>query len=120
VQYARPPVVIEGSAVDMQTLDGWQVRLKTFDYGVISLALTQPLPSSWEEALTAAVRRHGDGELSAGAERVCRTLVGRLGPALSHLRSEFLSEDYLIFAITRLADVDTADALLAAPNYAIP
>lgn len=114
VQYARPPIAIEGSAVDMPTLDGWQVPLKTFDYGVISLALTQQLPSSWEEALTVAVRWHEDGELSASAERVCRTLVARLGPALSHLRNEFLSEDYLVFAITRLADVDTADALLAA------
>jgi hypothetical protein len=113
VQYAHPPAVIDGAAVDMPTLDGWQVRFKAFEYGVISLALTQPMPAAWEDVLTAGVRWHEDADLAGAAERICRKLVGRLEPALSRLRTEFLSEDYLVFTITRLSDVDTADGLIA-------
>jgi hypothetical protein len=114
VQYTHPPISIDGAAVGMPDLDAWQVRFKVFDYGVVSIALAQPIPSTWNGLLTEGLRWHDDPELPAGAERLCRALVGRLRPALEKPRTELLSEDYLVFTATRLDDVDTDDTLLAA------
>ncbi len=41
IQYLHPPVSIEGAAVGVAHVDGWQVRVKAFDYGVLSIALTR-------------------------------------------------------------------------------
>ena len=114
IQYARPPVSVEGRAVDMPELEGWQVRFKTFDYGVISLALTRPMPGTWDEMLALAAGWHEEPGLPRSAEQFCRALVARLGPALTHPRPEFLSEDYLVFTVTRVAGLETAEALLSA------
>jgi hypothetical protein len=114
VQYTHPPISIDGVAIGMPELGAWQVRFKVFDYGVISIALTQPIPATWTLLLGESLRWHEDPALAAGAERLCCALVDRLKPALEKPRRELLSEDYLVFAATRLEDAVTADALLAA------
>ena len=114
IQYAHPPVAIDGAAIDAADLAGWHVRFRTFEYGVVSVALTRPLPDTWEGLLDEALRWHDDLELAAGAERLCRTVVDRLRPALVRPRADFLAEDYLVYAITHPGGADTADAVLAA------
>ena len=47
LQYAQPPIVIDGAAIGATEVHGFRVRFKTFDYGVISVALTRPLSASW-------------------------------------------------------------------------
>ena len=42
-QYSLPPLVVDGEAVGVGPIAGFRARLKFFDYGVISLALTQPV-----------------------------------------------------------------------------
>src|SRR5215218_9225120 len=49
VQYRQPPISIDGHIIDMAEADGFSVRFKAFDYGVISVALTRPLSGSWDE-----------------------------------------------------------------------
>ena len=49
VQYQEAPLAIDAEAVALGRIDGCQVRFKVFDYGVISVALTRPLPTSWLE-----------------------------------------------------------------------
>ena len=95
------------------------MRFKVFDYGVVSVALTRPLPASWDDLVTEGLRWDGDPELPIQAEGLCRHLLERLRPALSRSRTDLLSEDYLVFAITRLTDVTTADALLATHGVTI-
>jgi hypothetical protein len=114
IQYTHPPVAIDGTVVAAGDLMGWRVRFKTFDYGVISVALTRAIPDSWEGLLAEGLRWHDDAQLAADAERACRALVDRLRPALVGPRADFLAEDYLVYTITRLDDAQTADALLAA------
>ena len=114
VQYTHPPISIDGAAVGMADLGPWQVRFKVFDYGVVSIALAQPIPATWNDLLTESLRWHDNPDLAAGAERLCRALVDRLQPALAKPRTELLSEDYLVFVATRFDDAATADALLAA------
>ena len=40
LRYQTPPVVVEGEAIGADPIEGFRSRLKFFDYGVISLALS--------------------------------------------------------------------------------
>src|SRR5919201_494810 len=55
----------------------------------------------------------GAAELEQRAERLCRNVTTRLKPALSGLRDEFLSEDYIVFAVHELDRPLPADELIA-------
>ena len=114
IQYLQPPVAIDGRTIGVADTDGFRVRFKIFDYGVVSVALTRALPETWHALLEEGMRLHDSAALSAAAERFCRTLVGRVTPAVTNARGEFLSEDYLVFGIAAPPDGQPADALLAA------
>jgi hypothetical protein len=111
LQYQQPPLTIDGSAIGLADVDGFRVRLKAFDYGVLSVALSRPLPGSWEELLEAGLRWQEDPRLPSEAERLCRELLSRIRHAVTRPRDAFLSEDYLVYTI--IADGETAEALLA-------
>jgi hypothetical protein len=114
IQYAHPPIAIDGHAIDMPTLGAWHVRFKIFDYGVLSLALTRTIPGTWEQLLTDGLRWQDDPEQPPAAERLSRALADRIRPALSRPRAEFLFEDYFVVAATSLTDVSSSEALLSA------
>ncbi|HTM05275.1 MAG TPA: hypothetical protein VL173_17315 [Vicinamibacterales bacterium] len=113
LQYAHPPVVIDGSAIGVPDAHGFRVRFKTFDYGVISVALTRPLPDTWPELLEAGIGWQESSLLAADAESLCRQLLDRLAAAVSARREAFLSEDYLVFTIHPDAEIPDATRLLA-------
>jgi hypothetical protein len=119
VQYRQPPLAIDGQAVDMPQTDAFSVRFKAFDYGVISVALIRRLSGTWSEWLTVGLACHDNAELSRNAERFARALVDRIGTAITRARQEFLTEDYLVFTVTELADGATSESLLASRGAAI-
>src|SRR5947207_9114074 len=47
VQYDKPPLSFDGEAVGVGDLDGFRVRVRVYDYGVVSLALARPFAGSW-------------------------------------------------------------------------
>src|SRR5512134_1842114 len=47
VRYFVPPVVMDGTAVQLAEIDGFRVRVKAYDYGVISLMLSRPIDGPW-------------------------------------------------------------------------
>jgi len=114
IQYKRPPVSIDGDAVGMPEIDGCHVRFKTFDYGVVSVAFTRPVPERWDRLVEEGLHWYDNVRFASEAERLCRALVDRLRPAISRPRAELLSEDYLVFTTTHLEGLNTADELLAA------
>jgi hypothetical protein len=114
VQYQQPPVAVDGDAVDMPQLNGFRVRFKVFDYGVISIALARPIPPTWSELLARGLEWHEDARLSMDAEAFCRRLVDRLRAAMTAPRDQFVAEDYLVFTATDLGDGVSADSLIAA------
>jgi hypothetical protein len=114
VQYQQPPVTIDGDVLEMGQLNGLRVRFKLFDYGVISVALTRSMPSTWSELLEQGLSWYDDTHLAVEAERFCRRLVDRLRPAITAPRADFVAEDYLVFSVTDLDDVATAEDLIAA------
>ena len=114
VQYRQPPITIEGHAVAMADAEGFDVRFKAFDYGVISVALTRRMSGTWSEWLTSGLACHENAALPRSAERLTRTLVDRVAGAITRPRREFLAEDYLVFTVTQLDAAASSESLIAA------
>ena len=112
VQYEQAPLTIEGGALGLPESLGFSVRFKLYDYGVISVGLTRPLPPSWAELVEAALGWQDDVRLGATCESLCRDLINRLRPAMTGARTTLLSEDYFLFSITGLRERTSADALV--------
>ena len=119
VQYQQPPLVIDGAAGGLGALAGWQLRLKLFDYGVFSFALTRPFSGSWTELVAAGQSTIDDAALERQAEHCCRRAIDRLRPALTRPRDRLLVEDYVVFAVTALDEPLTGDTLIERHGDAI-
>ena len=99
LQYAQPPIVIDGAAIGAADAHGFRVRFKTFDYGVISVALTRPLPETWPATARGRHRLARQRHAVADAEALCRSSSSASAPAISRGGTGFLNEDYLVFTI---------------------
>jgi hypothetical protein len=112
-QYAVPPLVVDGDRVGVPEIEGFRARLKFFDYGVMSLALTRPFAGEWSELIALGQQYIENENLDEQAQRACRTVMQLAAAALTSGRSSWLSEDYLVFSVTALASQVTAEELLA-------
>jgi hypothetical protein len=113
VQYHVPPLVIEGDTVGIATVDGFSARLKFFDYGVVSLALSRHFAGDWSDVVRFGQEYIENATLEAHAEETVRNIVSRCGSAMSRLRRSWLTEDYLIVAIHDMEGRPDADALIS-------
>jgi hypothetical protein len=116
LQYQTPPLVIEGEALALPAIAECRVRVKVYDYGVVSLSLSRSFAGAWED-LTPAGQALLD--LEGVARDSCRRLADRLGPALAKGRPPTLSEDYLVFAVSELSEPVSAEQLLLRDGDAI-
>jgi hypothetical protein len=112
LRYQVAPLVFEGEAAGLAHIEGFQARLKFFDYGVVSLALLRPFTGTWDELVTTSQRYIENPRLEEAAEEAIRQTVDRCSAAMTRLRQSFLSEDYLIVAVHELSVVLDADTLL--------
>ena len=119
VRYATAPLQIEGESLGCAHLQGFQVRVKVFDYGVISLSLSRGFSGSWDDLIATAHRLSADNVLESDAERYCRKVVDRIRPALDHPRERFLSEDYFVFSITAFDSPASAETVLERDGHRI-
>jgi hypothetical protein len=112
VRYIQPPVIADGAALGQPTIDAFRVRIKFYDYGVVSLQLSQPFEGSWA-AFVALGRELIENEaLQRSADEACRQVVDRVRSHLEGMRTAFLDEDYLVFAVTGFAPAMSAEELL--------
>jgi hypothetical protein len=114
VQYLQAPVVADGHAFGCGELDGFKVRVKFYEYGVISLMLSRPFAGDWGDLVSLGQSLIESEPLERHAADACRRVVDTIAPTLTGLRTSFLAEDYLVFAVTALAAPQPADALVAA------
>src|SRR5579872_2726777 len=114
VQYDKPPLSFDGEAVGVAEIDSFRPRIRVFDYGVISVALSQGFAGTWPEILSLGQTLIESDELEQRIEGVVRAIAERLKPALVGYRERFLSEDYLVYALNELDRPMTADELLEA------
>ena len=103
LQYATPPVIVDGEALDIADVDGFKLRVKFFDYGVLSLALSRPFSGEWPALLGLSQIYVENAELERRAEKIARRISERFAAMMPTGRTTFLSEDYLVVAITGLA-----------------
>jgi hypothetical protein len=112
VRYIQPPVVVDGAALDQPVLSGFRVRVKFYDYGVVSLALTRPFTGSWTDLVAVGQDLIESEPLQQAAEQACHRIVARVRQSLDGVRTLYLDEDYLVIAVTGLDPPMAADALV--------
>jgi hypothetical protein len=119
VQYRQPPIIVDGHTLQMPDVDGFSVRFKAFDYGVISVALSRPFSGSWSDWLAYGLTLHDNAALAKSAEQMGRSLLGRMRATIANPRQEFLAEDYLVFTVTQTDASTSAESLIASHGGAI-
>jgi len=119
LQYQSAPLVVEGEQAGVASIEGFTARLKFFDYGVVSLALTRPFQGSWAELIVASQTYIENDALESRAEAAVRGLVQRCSGALTKVHDTYVSEDYLAIAVHALDSPLTADELLAQRSEAL-
>jgi hypothetical protein len=113
VQYQQPPLTFDGGLIGVPDVAGLQVRLRVYDYGVVSFALRRPFSGDWPELLALGARCIDNPQIEEEILRCARMAVDRMRPALDKPRAEWLAEDYAVFTITGFDAPLAADALLA-------
>jgi hypothetical protein len=113
VRYIAPPLLVDGAAFEAGDLDGFRVRFKFYDYGVVSIGLTRVFDGDWSRFVDAGQTLMEDETLGTRAERLCRDVVQKAAAFMTLVRPYFLTEDYVVFAIPTADPSVTAEQLLA-------
>ncbi len=113
MQYEKAPLTFDGDAIGAANVDGFVARFRVYDYGVVSVALARPFEGEWMDLVAAGQQLMESAELEQRSEQLCRQVLARIGPALLEPRREFLSEDYLVYALHELDEPLSGDELLA-------
>ena len=114
LQYQQPPLLFDGSVIDLAAIEGFQATFRVFDYGVISLRLSKQFAGTWLDLSKTAQMLVENEALERRAEEACRKLAERLGPAVEKPRQTLLSEDYVVFAVNELDPYHLTDELVRA------
>lgn len=112
VQYQQPPLTIDGEALGMAEVEGLRLRVRIYDFAVVSLALTRTFAGSWAELVETGRALMESTTLGPAAEAACRRIVERLHAAFDEPRRQFLSEDYYVFGVSALDEAMNAETLL--------
>jgi hypothetical protein len=112
LHYIQPPVVAPGEAFRCRELDGFAVRVKFFDYGVVSLTLTRPFAGDWTDLVALGQTLIENEPLEQHAADACKQVLTVVESALSGRRPTLLDEDYLVFAITAVDPPTSAAGLV--------
>jgi hypothetical protein len=113
IQYQQPPVVIDGASLETPAVDHASCRIKAFDYGVVSVALTRRLPGTWPALIAEGRALHDSAAMATTAEGLCRSFLDRVAPAVAKPRTTFLFEDYLVFTVTDAMSMANTEELIA-------
>jgi hypothetical protein len=111
VQYDKPPLSFDGAAVGEPDVAGFGVRVRVFEYGVVSLRLSRPFSGDWIDLVQAGQALIENEDIERQAEQACRRLVERLQPALAGVHASPLSEDYVVFGVHELEQPMSASEL---------
>ena len=112
IDYQQPPLWFDGAAVGVPPMDGFQVGFKLFDYGVVSLRLSRPFDGSWQDLADISSELIENDALERRAEEAVRSVANHLHASMVEPRTNFLTEDYLVFAVNEIDRVHTADELI--------
>src|SRR5579884_3201260 len=86
LQYEKPPLSFDAEAIGIRTIEGYSTRIRAYDYGVVSVALTRAFAASWIDLLGIGQALIESAEFERRAEQLCREVAGRLRPAFTGYR----------------------------------
>src|SRR5215469_8243434 len=109
--FERPPVV-ENAQFPGETQA--RVRVKYYDYGVVSVLFDFPFAGEWQDLITLSSKWISGTDLPSRAEEVVKERALRTRPALVKPYSSWLSEDYFIFFMREIQGNPAASQLLSA------
>ena len=116
LQYAIPPLIVDGGAVGIEEIQGFRARLKFFDYGVVSLALTRPFAGDWPELIALSQQFIDNDALERQSESACRAVVERSAVAMTRGRNTNTAAKPLQIRVARFrrcrGDVPEPDGLI--------
>ena len=82
-------VVVRRGGCGSPEVDGFKARIRLYDYGVVSIALTRPFSGSWSDLVGLGQTLIESDELEQRAEAMCQTIVERTRAALIGLRATY-------------------------------
>ena len=107
--FERPPVVED---VQWPGQPQAQVRVKYYDYGVVSVLFEFQFAGDWPDLIALSSRWISGTDLPTRAEEIAKERVARTRPALVKPYNTWLSEDYFIFFMREIGGNPTAPQLL--------
>jgi hypothetical protein len=110
LQFPAPPIIAPLPDAEVAGLT-CSVRIKIYDYGVMSLRLTFDAAGSWSDFIALSDRVRSDERIAEFAEKTVLHLCDAHPEALDD-RHAPLVEDYFILEVQRFADAMDADTLL--------
>src|SRR5947207_10530723 len=107
--FERPPVV---ESVQIPGDSQAQVRVKYYDYGVVSVLFEFPFAGDWPDLIALSSHWISGTDLPSRAEAIAKEKVARIKPALVKPYSTWLNEDYFIFFMREIEGNPAAAQLL--------
>lgn len=112
VRFERPPVILAGEAVRLESGEDFTYTLKFFDYGVVSVELTHPFACDWPELLRLGQRLIGSADVERLAADLARRGVDPVKAALRKAGRPWMTEDYYVFHLRSVDGVRESAGLL--------
>jgi hypothetical protein len=109
--FERPPVVEDAQFPGEKQA---QVRVKYYDYGVVSVLFDFPFAGDWRDLISLSSKWISGTDLPSRAEEVVKERVSRTRPALMKPYGSWLSEDYFIFFMREIQGNPSAAQLVSA------
>jgi hypothetical protein len=117
VRFERPPAIEYPEQLTIETGERFEMRIKYFDYGVVSIELQLEFEANWDELVRLSNRWILAPELEGRTSELLRPRLERAVPALKQPYSPRLNEDYYIIHLREALDETggamTAPAMLA-------
>lgn len=110
LQFPVPPLVASLPDAGVDDLRA-SVRLKFYDYGVVSIRLTFPAAGSWNDLTALTERARSDERILNFAQSTVERICDEYAHALDE-RHLPLVEDYVIVEVDRFAETVDAETLL--------
>jgi hypothetical protein len=99
IRYIQPPVIVDGEALGEAALGDFRVRVKFYDYGVVSLALSRACNGPWSNLVAASQELVENDALEAQAEAALQRIFGHIGPFLDDRHQAILDEEYVVVGV---------------------
>jgi hypothetical protein len=113
VRFQRPPVVEPVEPLMLESGERLDVKIKYYDYGVLSVVFELPFSGDWDTLVRLASRWVWDTDFTSFAQKIVKQKIERARPALVKLYDNWLHEDYFVFHVRDLAGNPSATELLS-------